>query len=396
MSSPQAGKCLYLDAKLARMLSRSRTISSSLKPILMKTIDSTPKKDGFRMPGEFELHTQTWMLWPERTDIWPFGAKPAQRNFAEIATAISKFEPVTMGASKSQYVNARQRLPSNIRVVELSYNGCWIRDTGPTFVVNGEGVVRGVDWSFNAWGGVEEGLYFPWDQDDLIAYKILDLESIDRYKAPFVLEGGAIHVDGQGTALATEECVLNPNRNSPMTKQQMENLLEDYLNVQKVIWLPKGLYLDETGGHIDNICCFVRPGVVTLAWTNDKSDPQYDISAEAYEILSASTDVRGGRLEIHKIEQPNPIYISQEESDNVDIVEGTVPRTAGSRLPASYINYYFVNGGIVMPLFEDQNDKKAFEKLTALFPDRKVVSVSTRQILFGGGNIHCNVQQQPK
>lgn len=382
--------------KLARIQFLYDEMRSSPKRLLMKTIDSTPKRDGFRMPAEFDLHTQTWMLWPERTDIWPFGAQPAQQNFVDIAKAISEFEAVTMGVSKSQYVNARQRLPSHIRVVELSYNGCWIRDTGPTFVVNDEGVVRGVDWVFNAWGGVEEGLYSPWDQDDLVAYKILELEDLDRYKAPFVLEGGAICVDGQGTVLAIEECVLNPNRNPNMTKQKMETLLEEYLNVKKVIWLPRGLYLDETGGHVDNICCFVRPGVVTLAWTNDESDPQYEISKEAYDILSTSTDASSSRLSVHKIEQPNPIYISQEESDNVDFVEGTVPRAAGGRLPASYINYYFVNGGIVMPLFEDENDKKAFDKLTELFPDKRVVGVSTRQILFGGGNIHCNVQQQPK
>lgn len=362
----------------------------------MKTINSTPKKDKFRMPGEFEQHTQTWMLWPERTDIWPFGAKPAQRNFTDIAIAISEFEPVTMGVSRSQYVNARQRLPSHIRVVELSYDGCWIRDTGPTFVVNDKGVVRGVDWIFNAWGGVEEGLYFPWDQDDLVASKIIDVERLDRYRAPFVLEGGAIHVDGLGTVLATEDCVLNKNRNPHLTKEELEHLLAEYLNIQKVIWLPRGLYLDETGGHIDNICSFVRPGVVTLAWTDDKSDPQYEISAEAYDILSESVDAMGNRLMVHKIPQPNPIYITQEESDNVDVVEGTVPRDVGGRLPASYINYYFVNGGVIIPLFGDENDRKALEMLTALFPDRKVVGVSTRQILFGGGNIHCNVQQQPR
>lgn len=362
----------------------------------MQTYFTTPKQDGFRMPAEFEWHERTWMLWPERTDIWPFGAKVAQKAFRDIAITISQFEPVTMGVSRSQYENARQRLPGSIRVIEVSYNGCWIRDTGPTFVVNDEGIVRGIDWEFNAWGGLAEGLYFPWDLDNIIASKILDIESIDRYKANFVLEGGAIHVDGEGAVLATEECVLNPNRNLMITREGMERYLEEYLNIETVIWLKRGLYLDETGGHIDNICSFVRPGVVAVAWTNDKADPQYDISHEAVEILSTATDARGRRLRIHKIEQPDPIYITKEESESVDMVEGTVPRREGSRLPASYLNFYIVNGGVVVPLFGDRKDGNALKQIQQLFPERKVVGVSTRQILFGGGNVHCNVQQQAR
>jgi len=361
----------------------------------MQTLTSTSKKDGYRMPGEFEKHTRTWMLWPFRPDIWPLGGKPAQRNFVKVAIAISQFEPVTVGVCSHQFLNARCMLPPAIRVVEISYDGAWIRDNGPTFVVNDQGDVRGVDWDFNAWGGLNDGAYFPWDQDSLVARKVLDLENIDRYKAPIVLEGGSIHVDGEGTLLVTEECLLNPNRNPQLTKEDIELTLSEYLNVEKIIWLDKGVYLDEAGGHIDNLCCFVRPGVVALTWTDDTKDPQYEISMDAYERLNTTTDARGRKLEIHKIHQPCPLYLTKNESKWTDRVEGTAPRQEGDRLPASYINFYIANGGIIVPTFDSPYDSKAMATFQNLFPDHKVVGVLARDILPGGGNIHCIVQQQP-
>jgi agmatine deiminase len=204
-------------------------------------IESTPHRDGFRMPGEFEPHEGCWMLWPERPDNWRLGAKPAQKAFAAVASAIARFERVTMGVSAAQFQNARNLLPGHIRVVELSYNDSWMRDCGPTFVTNGK-IARVVDWDFNAWGGLDGGLYFPWDQDDLVARKVAEIEWVDRYKAPLVLEGGSIHVDGQGTLLTTEECLLNPNRNPHLSKSEIENLLMEYLNVEKILWLGKGVY----------------------------------------------------------------------------------------------------------------------------------------------------------
>ncbi len=360
------------------------------------------------MPGEFEPHAGCWMLWPQRPDNWRNGAKPAQRAFAAVAAAIAQFEPVTMGVSREQFLNARGMLPASVRVVEMSYNDCWIRDCGPTFVVNSEvgsqrsGIrhaipntqyphtIRGVDWNFNAWGG----LYFPWDQDALVARKVLEIERIDRYKADLVLEGGSIHVDGEGTCLTTEECLLNPNRSPHLTRVQIEERLRDYLNVEKVIWLERGVYNDETGGHVDNLCCFIRPGVVALTWTDDRSDPQYEIAQEAYERLAAATDAHERKFEIHKIHQPNPTYITEEESQGVDMIEGTLPRRAGDRLPASYINFYIANGGVIMPTFGDPHDRAAVEALQKLFPDRKVAGVPAREILLGGGGIHCITQQQ--
>ena len=173
---------------------------------MSRLISSTPRFDGFWMPGEFELHASTWMLWPERPDNWRLGAKPAQETFAKVATAIAQFEKVTMGVSASQYKNACNMLPPQVRVVELVSNDSWMRDCGPTFVVNKNKDLRGVDWQFNAWGGLLSGLYFPWDMDEQVASKVLEIENVDRYAAPFVLEGGSIHVDGEGTFITTEEC----------------------------------------------------------------------------------------------------------------------------------------------------------------------------------------------
>lgn len=362
---------------------------------MSNTLNSTPKADGFRMPGEFEPHAQTWMLWPERTDNWRMGAKPAQKAFAEVAKTIARFEPVTVGVSHQQYLNARQMLPASVRVVEISYDDSWIRDCGPTFVINDQGNVRGIDWDFNAWGGLVNGLYFPWDKDDQVAAKVLDMERKDRYKAPFVLEGGSIHVDGEGTLITTEECLLDEGRNPDLSKEEIEENLKNFLNLEKIIWLKKGVYNDETNGHVDNLCTYIRPGVVALTWTDDINDPQYEISADAYERLSQATDAKGRKLEIHKIHQPGPIYLTQEESEGVDSVDGTLPRNAGDRMAGSYANFYIVNGGVIVPTFDDVHDKPALETLQKLFPARKVVGVYAREILLGGGNIHCITQQQP-
>ncbi len=242
---------------------------------MTRTLNSTPLNDGFAMPAEFAPHAGCWMLWPERPDNWRLGAQPAQLAFAEVAAAIARFEPVTMGVSREHFEFARTRLPAQIRVVEMSHDDSWMRDVGPTFVTNKKGMKRGVDWRFNSWGGLRNGLYFPWDQDDLVAQKVLEIEGHDRYRAPIINEGGAVHVDGQGTALVTESVSLNPNRNPDLGKEDIERHLMSYLGVQTVIWLGDGVVDDETGGHIDNLACFVKPGAVALTWTENKRDPQY-------------------------------------------------------------------------------------------------------------------------
>ena len=210
----------------------------------MRTItDSTPRKDGFRMPGEFEEHKQAWMLWPERPDNWRNGAKPAQQVFANVANAIAQFEPITVGVSDAQFENARRLLGENVRVVEISSNDSWVRDCGPTFVKNDKGEVRAVNWDFNAWGGLFDGLYFPWDKDDRVPAKICNIENVDMYKPDhFVLEGGSIHVDGEGTLVVTEQCLLSPGRNPELTKEQIEEYgIEPFIQeCKKSVWKYKG------------------------------------------------------------------------------------------------------------------------------------------------------------
>lgn len=358
-------------------------------------IDSTPRKDGFYMPAEYSPHAETWMLWPQRPDTWHMGAKPAQKAFMAVANAIARFEPLTMGVNPDQFSHARQVLSASIRVVEMSNNDSWMRDCGPTFVVDGKGGCRGIDWIFNAWGGLYNGLYFPWDLDEGVAPKVFEIERVDYYKAPLVLEGGSIHVDGEGTCITTRECLLSPGRNPDLTQAEIETHLKDYLNVEKVLWIPRGVYHDETSGHVDNIACFLRPGVIALTWTEDKSDPQYDISTEAYDYLMSTSDARGCHLEVHRIHQPDPLLITSEEAEGLDIVEGSLPRSAGDRMAASYINFYMCNGGAIIPVFNDVHDRAALDLLQELMPERQVVGIPAREILLGGGNIHCITQQQP-
>ncbi|MDR1413010.1 MAG: agmatine deiminase [Actinomycetes bacterium] len=361
-----------------------------------KRLNTTPRGDGYRMPGEFEPHRGCYLIWPQRPDNWRDGGKPAQHTFVKVAEAISRFEPVTMLVNEDQYDNARGLLPARVRVLECSSNDSWVRDCGATFVVNDAGDLRAVDWEFNAWGGLVDGLYFPWDKDDQIARKMSELEDVDSWRADgFVLEGGSIHVDGEGTLITTEECLLSPGRNPGLSRADIEAKLGEYLGVEKVIWLKNGIYLDETNGHVDNICNFVRPGEVLLAWTDDESDPQHAISAENLAILEAARDARGRKLTVHKLYTPAPILISQAESEGVDAVDGTLPRVEGDRLAASYVNFYTANDAIVLPVFDDPHDADAIALLESVFEGREVVPVFAREILLGGGNVHCITQQVP-
>jgi agmatine deiminase len=359
------------------------------------TLTSTPAADGYRMPGEFEAHRGCWMAWPERPDNWRLGAKPAQQAYATVAEAINVCEPVTMAVSDAQFEHCRSLLSRSIRVVELSSDDAWMRDTGPTFVVNDRGGLRGVDWRFNAWGGLDGGLYFPWDRDERVAEKVLELEGADRYRAPIVLEGGSIHVDGQGTVMATEECLLNRNRNPELTREQIEQVLFDHLGAEKMIWLGRGVYEDETDGHIDNLACFARPGVVLLTWCDEESDPQHAISRDAQERLEAATDARGHSIEVIRVPAPGPITISEQEAAGVDAVPGSRPRCTGDRLAASYVNFYAGTKRVVFPLLDERLDEAAAEVLRGCFADREIVGVPAREILLGGGNIHCITQQVP-
>ena len=335
------------------------------------------------------------MAWPERPDNWRLGAKPAQAVFAQVAEAIALSEPVTMAVSDAQFEACRELLSERIRVVEISTDDAWMRDIGPTFVTDDAGRVRGVDWRFNAWGGLSGGLYSPWERDDRAARKVLEIEGADRYRAPIVLEGGAIHSDGEGTVLTTEECLLNRNRNPELDRLQIEGALRDYIGAEKVIWLGRGVDCDETDGHIDNLACFARPGVVLLTYSDDHSDPQHAISLDAIERLRDARDAQGRSLEVIRVPSPGPLTITAEEADGVVPAAGTKPRRAGERLAASYVNFYLASSRVVFPLLDERCDDAAAEIVGACFPERELVAIPAREILLGGGNIHCITQQVP-
>lgn len=368
----------------------------------MKTIlenESTPKKDGYRMPGEFEPQEQIWMLWPHRPDNWRDGAKPAQKAFANVAKAIAEFEPVTVCVKPEDYAAARYVLEDeeNIQVIEMESDDAWIRDCGPTFVVNDAGDVRAVHWHFNSWGGLVDGLYFPWDKDELVGVKVADLAGKDRYRPDeFILEGGSIHVDGEGTVLTTEMCLLSEGRNPDLTKGEIEHYLNEYLGTEKVLWIKDGIDPEETNGHIDDVACFVAPGEVACIWTEDENYPFYTECQEAYKTLSEATDAKGRKLKVHKLCMPvEPTYMTQEQVDAIDLVEGTIPRTPEDPCIASYMNFLIVNGGVIVPQYGDVNDQLALEQIQEMFPNHKVVGVQTAEVVYGGGNIHCITQQQP-
>lgn len=365
---------------------------------MMKRLTSLPAMDGYSMPGEFESHWGCVMIWPKRPGSWPFDAREARKAFAAIAEAIADSEHVVMLAEADVIDSARELLSDRIQVVLMESDDAWARDTGPTFVVNQKRHVRGINWQFNAWGGEVDGLYADWRKDDLLAGRFLDEFGYETYDAShFVLEGGSIHSDGQGTILVTESCLLSPGRNPSMTKLEIEEQLKNYLGAEKIIWLPYGIYQDETNEHVDNVCAFVRPGEVILAWTDDKDDPQYEMSLADLKLLEQETDALGNHFIIHKLPIPkNSVCIKPEELCGYIFEPGEDIREAGERLAASYVNFYISNGGVIVPQFGDKHDETALKLLGECFPERKIYPIYARDIIVGGGNIHCITQQIPE
>lgn len=335
---------------------------------------STPAAKGFLMPAEWQAHERCWMAWPCRQETWGDRLGDARAAYAEVAQAISEFEPVTMIANAADVATASMKCGRGVDVLPMEIDDSWMRDTGPTFLLDGAGGIAACDWRFNAWGQK----YDYYSNDAKLAGNLLTHLGIERFEAPAVLEGGAIHSDGEGTILTTETVMLNPNRNPGMDKAAAEQLLADWLGAKKVIWLPAGLHMDETDGHVDNIVCFVRPGVVVAASCPDEDDPNFEILGNNIELLRSSTDARGRTLEVVTVDQP-----ARMEED-------------GQRLSSSYINFYIANGGIVMPSFEDRRDGAARRTIAQLFPHRRVVQVPAVDIVCGGGGIHCITQQQPR
>ena len=358
-------------------------------------LTSTPQEDGYRMPAEFEKQRRVWMCWPERYDVWRNGAKPARLAFARVANTIAEFEPVTMITSEAGFSSAKGMLGSDVDIIVLPYNDAWVRDTGPTFLINADGNLRAVDWTFNAWGGNVDGLYHPWDDDDRLAGLICDRLDIARYRTEgFVLEGGSFHVDGKGTLITTEMCLLSKGRNPHLNKSEIEKMLKEYLGVNKVIWLKDGIDPDETNGHIDDVASFVGEGEVVCIDEENSDSPFYYPSKEALRMLDSSTDCSGRKLKVHRLCCPKNLV---RIPDDYQILseDGSKCRRPGDICIASYANFLIVNGGVIVPQYGDENDERALLELQKIFSDRKVIGVDTREIVYGGGNIHCITQQQP-
>jgi agmatine deiminase len=332
-----------------------------------------PIEYGFYMPPEWAPHSRTIMEWPTPDAGWPEPFPAILPAYTEVVRTIAQFEPVTLIANPELLAEARAHCGEFAAVLPLEHNDSWARDNGPTFVVNGQGQIAGINWIFNAWGGK-----FPFEKDNRIAPRLLAHFGVACFDAPLVMEGGSLHVDGEGTLLTTEECLLNPNRNPRLTRSQIEDYLGKYLGVRRVIWLKNGWVGDDTDGHVDNVACFAAPGKVIAQVCSDPGDPNFAVSQENLARLQAATDARDRSLEIVTIEQP--------------------PATVydGVRLTLSYLNFYFVNGGIVLPVFDSpRTDRAAIATLTRLFPERRIATVDGLVVARGGGNVHCLTQQMP-
>lgn len=335
---------------------------------------TTPAAEGLHMPGEWDRHARCWMAWPCRPETWPTGAfDAATAAYTEVARAISRFEPVTMVCDPADVAEASLACGPGVETLPLPISDSWIRDTGPSFVSDGKGRVAGVHWRFNAWGGN----YPDCAKDQEVGRLVLEHLGLPRFEAPLVMEGGSFHVDGQGTLLTTEQCLLNPNRNPNLGKAEIEAYLKDHLGVSTVIWLGEGYQDDETDGHIDEIAFFVKPGVVMAITTDDPGDANFKAFQDNLDRLKRARDAQGRELEVIPVRQP------ARRDEN------------GVRLTLSYTNLYIANGGIVMPAFEDPADDDAFRMVRRAFPDREVVQIPALDIVRGGGGIHCITQQQP-
>ena len=278
------------------------------------------------MPAEWHPHRACWMGWPcHLPSCQGIGLERARQAFALVANAIQAFEPVMMLVNPADQDSARALCDPAIRLIPLAMNDSWLRDTGPSFLVNGHGDLAGVDWIHNAWGGN----YPDCALDNQIAAFVLNQTKAQCFEAPLVMEGGSFHVDGEGTLLTTRECLLNPNRNPHLSQAQIEAYLKDYLAVSQIIWLNQGLVGDETDGHIDEVACFVGPGRVFCLVTQDHNDINYPRLSDNYHRLQQSRDAKGRPLEVIGIEQAPATYLNQQ------------------RLTLSYINFYMANGGVL-------------------------------------------------
>jgi len=335
-------------------------------------ISSDPRDLGYFMPGEWTDHDCCWMAWPCRNGIWS-NNKETMQEYANVAHAIARFEPVKMLVPPERIDSAIKLLNQNIEILEIEIDDSWARDSGPNFLIGGDNLA-GSDWIFNAWGEK----YHPYDQDAQMAKRILKSAYADIFPSWLVAEGGGITVDGEGTIITTESCLLNKNRNPIRNRLEIENELCRTLGGSKVIWLPGDVDETETDGHIDGIAAFIEPGRILVEVNSDKSDPHYKVGIDNTNALKNKTDAKGRKLQIEFIEEG--IY-------HKDIWNGGC---------SSYINSYLANNAVIVPAYGYDRDHLALETYTGLYPNREIIQVPIHNIATGGGGIHCITQQQPK
>lgn len=341
----------------------------------------TPKQLGYRMPAEWNQHSAVWLSWPYDPDTFTRGVAKGEKIFAEIISAIHRSEKVEllvrdakMKARASNYLINKKADLSRINFHMANYADVWFRDFGPIFLVNRQKrQLAMVDWIYNVYGHKWPELL----KDDKIPVWMNGFLKLPYFAPGIVLEGGSIEVNGQGTLITSEQCLLNKNRNPCLSKKQIEKYLSDYLGVKHFIWLKNGILADHTDGHIDDIARFVNPTTVIYAYEDDKSDGNYEILKNNLEILKKSTDQNGRKLKLIKLPRPK---MNDEQ---------------GNRLPVSYANFYIGNFVVLVPVFKHKNDKAALKIIQQAFPERKIMDIDCRDLICGGGTIHCVTQQQP-
>ncbi len=328
------------------------------------------------MPAEFAPHQATWMSWPTSRSLWDDHLDAARDEWAATARAVAAFEPVVMVCGPGENGDVRRRCGDGVEPLEMPIDDCWLRDNGPIFVRNERGEIALVHFGFNSWGEK----YLPYDDDARLPELLASHFGVRRYRAPFVLEGGSFFVDGEGTLLTTEQCLLHPNRNPTMTRDEIEDGLRSFLGVDVVIWLPHGLVEDrDTDGHVDGLAQYVRPGVVMLSVAAGADDPNAARFAEDRRVLELATDARGRAIQV--VDGPVNAW-----ADLAGVGPVVIP----------YMNHYLANGVVIVPVGDVPEDELALEVLAKAYPDREVVGVPGALISFGGGGPHCITQQVPE
>ena len=330
------------------------------------------------MPAEWETHSGTWLTWPHNPETWPEqDMQQVETEFMGIIRPLAKNESVhilindeDMENAVESTLNANNVEMKNIFLHDIPTNDSWIRDYGPNFIIQSDGKVAANDWDFDSWGRK-----YKWELDDLAGTVIAEESGLHHFKPEIVLEGGAIEVNGAGTCVTTESCILNPNRNNGISRDAMETVLKDYLGISKVIWLHGEMEGDDTDGHIDNLARFVNPTTMVCAVEEDKEDPNYRCLKNNFDHLRSATDQDDKLFEI--VALPMPGYIGSP------------------RLPASYANFYIANKSVLVPVYGHPNDKRALSILEPLFPEREIIPIPSTTLILGLGGVHCLTQQQP-